>query len=170
MHETINKHARGSGSLAPRSALTIVILFACISSTFAQFSFEGVVVSIADGDTVSVKAGQKVFKLRLHGIDAPERGQDFGTKAKEALAAGIAGKMVLVHVRDIDRYGRIVAELFCDDVNWGLKLLEEGLAWHYTAYDSSAVYAEAEARARQARRGLWSKPGPVPPWEYRKKS
>jgi endonuclease YncB( thermonuclease family) len=128
----------------------------------------GKVVRIADGDTITVLDAANVqHKVRLQGIDAPERGQPFGTVARDRLAGLAMGKAVAVIGGKRDKYGRTLArvEIGGDDV--GLRLVAEGLAWHYTRYSDDAGLAAAERAARAARRGLWADAAPVPPWEWR---
>lgn len=143
---------------------------AAVSPAAAQFSFEARVIRITDGDTLTVRAGEKNFRVRLHGIDAPERGQAFGTKAREFLADGIAGKAVALRVLGVDRYGRLIAELLIGTTNWNIELLRAGMAWHYAEYDDSHAYKAAEAAARASRRGLWADLAPEAPWEYRRRN
>jgi len=151
-----------------RIVLLALLVVLGMQSLSAQFSVEGRVISITDGDTFNLRIGEKNFRVRLHGVDAPERGQAYGTKARDFLADGIAGKTVTLVVRDIDRYGRMIAEVFTGTTNWNLELLRAGFAWHYTQYDKSAAYAAAEQTARQLRRGLWVEREPVAPWDFRK--
>lgn len=144
--------------------------FAAVAPASAQFSFEARVIRITDGDTLTVRAGERNFRVRLHGVDAPERGQAFGTKARDFLADAVAGKAVALRVLDVDRYGRLIAEVLIGTTNWNLELLRAGLAWHYAEYDDTPAYRAAEAAARASRRGLWTEPAPEAPWEYRRKN
>jgi endonuclease YncB( thermonuclease family) len=131
--------------------------------------FTGRVVGISDGDTLTVLKGHTLIKVRLHGVDAPEAGQDFGSRAKQA-ASGLAfGKEVTVHPVDTDRYGRTVAVVVLPDGrNLNHELVKAGMAWVYTKYArGDAVLARLEAEARAARRGLWSQASPIPPWDWR---
>ncbi len=135
----------------------------------------GEVVSVADGDTVTVlDASRTQHRIRLAGIDAPERKQAFGTRSREHLAGMVFRKSVTVQYDKRDRYGRIVGKVVVDGVDTGLEQIEAGMAWHYKAYASEqpssdrVAYAWAEGDARAARRGLWRDPAPVPPWEYRR--
>jgi endonuclease YncB( thermonuclease family) len=147
----------------------------------------GRVVSVADGDTVTVLDANKVpHKVRLAGIDAPEKSQPFGDRSKQSLSRAVMGKEVKVLWSKQDRYGRLVGTVWvappgtgctgpdCPktlDVN--LAQLTVGLAWHFKKYADEQspqergqyAYAEEEARARKA--GLWSQPDPIPPWQYR---
>jgi endonuclease YncB( thermonuclease family) len=103
----------------------------------------------------------------LEGIDCPEQGQDFGTRAKQFTSALVFGKDVEVKEYYPDRYGRMVARILVGGQDVSLELVKAGLAWHFKRYSSDPVLAEAEVEARRARVGLWSMPGAVPPWEWR---
>lgn len=130
----------------------------------------GKVVHIADGDTLTVLDADKVqHKIRLYGIDAPEKAQAFGTKAKEALGEKVHEKTVRVVWKEHDRYGRIVGDVYLRDRNINLELVQNGFAWWYRQYakDSKAL-EKAEAEARKERRGLWHDKNPEPPWEFRR--
>lgn len=108
-------------------------------------------------------------QIRLAGIDSPEKKQPFGTKAKDALATLVFGKDVTVTVVDKDRYGRWVGKVYQGEVDVNEKLVREGYAWRFPTYDKAREYADAEAEARRAKRGLWWDKDPIPPWEFRKK-
>jgi endonuclease YncB( thermonuclease family) len=132
-------------------------------------SITGKVVSIADGDTVTVLDQlDEQHRVRLFGIDAPEKSQAFGSRSKQNLADKVFGKMVRVDVVDIDRYGREVGRIYLGDRFINLEQVQDGCAWRYTQYDRRREFAAAEAGAREERRGLWSEAHPTPPWEYRR--
>jgi endonuclease YncB( thermonuclease family) len=113
-------------------------------------------------------------KIRLQGIDAPERKQAFGTKSKEHLSDSVAGKFVIVEYSKRDRYERILGKVLLSDQDMNFEQIKAGLAWHYKKYQNEQttvdrkLYSETEIEARKAKRGLWHDPEPVPPWEYRK--
>lgn len=138
---------------------------------FAQLSFAqliGKVVSIADGDTFTMLVNNERIRIRLHGIDCPEKGQDFSNVAKDLLSNYVFGKTVTVKEMDTDRYGRTIGMVVIDSVNVNQKLLEAGLAWHYTQYDKNPAWAKLEREAKNKKLGLWSLPNPIAPWDYRK--
>jgi endonuclease YncB( thermonuclease family) len=129
------------------------------------------VVGIADGDTIKVlTAANKQVKIRLHGIDAPEAGQPFGSRAKQAASSLAFGKAVTIRERDRDRYGRTVADVVLPDGRvMNHELVRQGMAWHFVRYaPRDHELARLQAEARKARVGLWSEPNPVPPWEWRR--
>lgn len=135
----------------------------------------GRVVAVADGDTVTVLDSQQVqHRIRLQGIDAPERRQPFGERSKQLLSSLVFRKAVLVKADKTDRYGRRVAVIYLDGVDINLRMLTAGMAWHYKKYENEQTvqerrsYTVAEDSARLGRVGLWSDPNPVPPWDFRR--
>jgi len=148
--------------------LVLFFLSALCSPAFADFS--GRVVGVSDGDTIKVMHNGKAEKIRLHGIDCPEKAQPFGTKAKQFTSAMVFGKAVTVQVIDMDRYGRTVADVILPDGRvLNRELIAAGLAWWYKRYSQDKSLGLLEAEARAARRGLWADPHPVPPWEFRRR-
>jgi endonuclease YncB( thermonuclease family) len=154
-----------NGMKKPRLTLLMVFLTAPL---LASETYTGKCVGVHDGDTISVMHSGKAVKIRLEGIDCPELGQDFGTRAKQFTSAMVFGKDVQVKEYNLDMYGRMVARVYVEAKDLSLELVKAGLAWHYKHYSSDPVLAEAEVRARRAKTGLWSMPNPVPPGEYRK--
>ncbi len=144
------------------------LLLALIYLTAAD-TLTGKVVRIADGDTVTILVGANQVRVRLFGIDAPERGQDYSRKSKEALADLVIEKEVRVVVHDKDRYGRTVGDIYVGDTFVNEKMIKDGWAWNYAHYSKSKHYAELEREAREARKGLWAGKNPIPPWDYRAK-
>jgi micrococcal nuclease len=134
----------------------------------ATTTFVGRVVAVQDGDTISVMRGGRAERVRVHGIDAPEGGQEFGNRAKQFLSGLVFGKIVGVEVRDTDRYGRTVGRVTVDGHDAGLEMVRAGLAWHDVRYSSDPLLAIAETEARIARRGLWVQSAPLAPWESRR--
>src|SRR2546425_7886966 len=108
----------------------VLLLLALPSLAFADFS--DLVVGVTDGDTIKVLRNGKAEKIRLHGIDCPEKSQPFGTRAKQFTSEMVFGKTVTVHVTDRDRYGRTVADVILPDgTNLNRELVKAGLAWWY---------------------------------------
>ncbi|MCS3940222.1 endonuclease YncB(thermonuclease family) [Salinibacter ruber] len=107
----------------------------------------------------------------MHGVDAPESAQSYGTAATRAARQYVDGKSVRVAVEEIGRYGRAVARVEVQGADLGAMLIRRGLAWHYRQYaPGETEYARLQRQARNADRGLWSQPSPVPPWEWRSRS
>jgi endonuclease YncB( thermonuclease family) len=145
----------------PSSSLLLVVLL--LGQTV------GKVVSITDGDTIIVRPEQgPSVKVRLIHIDAPERGQAFGTRARQALGNLIDGEVVEVVGTAKDCYGRLLGDVHHDGRSVNMELVNLGMAWAFVEYEPPAEYIEAEKAARAARRGLWVDPEPIPPWEWRK--
>lgn len=128
----------------------------------------GKVVKVVDGDTLHVYTNKKTYKIRLSGIDAPERGQAYGKRAKEHLEFLVAGKQVIAIVESKDRYGRYVASMKVQSKDVCAEMLTAGYAWHYKQYDNNKYYDELQREAKKAKRGLWLDKKPQAPWEYRK--
>jgi len=150
--------------------IVVPILFVALNAICHADEIKGKVVSIADGDTVTVLDAEKVqHKIRLQGIDAPEKAQAFGTKSKEHLSEKIGEKEVVVKWKEKDRYGRVLGEIYLGDRHINLEMVQDGMAWHYKRYSKSKELAGAEETARKAKKGLWADKEPVPPWEFRKK-
>lgn len=151
--------------------LIAIPLFAILlsSPSFAFADFSGRVVGVSDGDTLRVLHSGKTEKIRLNGIDCPEKGQPFGTKAKQFTSAMVFGKEVTIQVKDTDKYERTVADVMLPDGRvLNRELVAAGLAWWYRKYSKNESLGQLEADARTARRGLWADPKPVPPWCWRK--
>lgn len=132
------------------------------------FAFDGLVVAVQDGDTLTVLVEQRQVKVRLASIDAPERKQPFGTRARESLVDICHGKQATVTPTTRDRYGRTVGEVVCDGVPAEPEQVRRGMAWVYVQYapKGSPLY-QLEAVARADRLGLWADHSPIPPWIWR---
>ena len=133
--------------------------------------FSGQVVRILDGDTLEVLHNHHTERIRLSGIDCPEKGQAFGHKAKEATSTLVFGKEVTLQSHGKDKYRRTIAEvLLPDGSNVNHELVKDGWCWWYRKYaPGDTVLETLETEAREAKRGLWADPQPVPPWEWRKR-
>jgi micrococcal nuclease len=140
---------------------------AVAASKPAVHDITGKVVSVHDGDTVTVLVGGRQHKIRLNGIDAPELSQDYGRRSRQLLASLCFGKIVRVRVVDIDRYGREVGDVFLGDSAVNAEMVRAGLAWHYKQYSTDPALAALEVDARAAKRGLWAAPHPTAPWDWR---
>ncbi|HEY8514849.1 MAG TPA: thermonuclease family protein [Candidatus Binatia bacterium] len=146
----------------------LVALATALATPALAASFRGRVVKIRDGDTIDVLRDRTAVKVRVFGVDAPERGQPYSARAKSFTADLVGNREVRVEVKEVDRYGRIVGEVLLDDGrSLGPELVRAGLAWHYRRYSKDPELARLEEEARRARRGLWADPKPTPPWAYR---
>ena len=137
---------------------------------------KGIVVGISDGDTITVLDKlSKEHNVRLMGIDAPEKSQTFGNEAKKTLSNYIYKKEVSVEYKKYDKYKRIVGKVTLDGQDICLKMIVDGMAWHFTEYEKEqsktdrVLYREAEATAREVNLGLWVEKQAVSPWLFRQK-
>ncbi|MCB5246585.1 MAG: thermonuclease family protein [Candidatus Cloacimonetes bacterium] len=128
----------------------------------------GKVVSIQDGDTITVLQGSSTYRIRLQGIDCPEKGQAFGNVARQFTSDLAFGKKVKVKYEERDQYKRYLGTVYVGDRNLNKELLKAGLAWHYKEYSKDPVLAGLEVKARLDKKGLWSYPKAIPPWEFRR--
>lgn len=153
--------------------LALVIL--CIYSTisFAE-TLSGHVVGVTDGDTVTLlDAAKHQYKIRLSGIDAPEKAQPYGQASKKALSDLIYDKDVIVEYSKYDRYGRVIGKILLHSADVNLEQIKKGLAWHYKKYQNEQsasdqkLYADEEIKAQAAQVGLWQEPNAIPPWDWR---
>jgi endonuclease YncB( thermonuclease family) len=149
--------------------LAVLLLAALLASCWESVETSSAeVVGVDDGDSFTVLRNQEEQRVRLQGIDAPERGQAFANRARQHLSGLVYGKMVEIEHLGEDRYGRILARVRVGDVDVNLRMVDDGYAWHFKRYSTERALARAERRARRARRGLWVDPDPVPPWEWRR--
>ncbi len=153
----------------------ITILFLALACTAHSETITGRVVGVADGDTITVLDANKVqHKIRLSGIDAPEKKQAFGNRSKESLSALAFDKTVNVETDKRDRYGRQIGKVLVNGRDVNLVQVERGMAWFYRQYqreqspNNRRLYDTAEDAARAGKRGLWRDADPVPPWEFRR--
>lgn len=149
-------------------------LIALIGIAFSAIAFEGKVVGVSDGDTITVLDSNRVqHKIRVAGIDAPEKGQDFGVKAKEYMSGLVFDKTVNLPEAKIDKYGRTVSRVLVGNTDAGIEMIKAGLAWHYKKYEIEQLpadrvsYGSAEIKARNEHIGLWSQGTPIRPEDYR---
>jgi endonuclease YncB( thermonuclease family) len=171
------------------SRFILLTFFALILT--AQISYpatrilDGAVTKVADGDTITVMdAHKQQYRVRIAGIDAPEKGQPFGNASRKSLSAMAAGKEVRVEFTKYDRYGRIVGKVLVrppdcptcgKTLDVGLAQVTTGMAWWYRYYaheqspEDQGRYELAEQEAKAKKRGLWQDKNPEPPWEWRRR-
>jgi endonuclease YncB( thermonuclease family) len=152
-----------------------LILLITISDISVADEILGKVISIADGDTITVlDSNERQHKVRLLGIDAPEKNQPFGNQSKQSLTGMVFGKTVVIDYNKRDKYARIIGKVLLDGNDINLEQVKRGLAWHYKQYEKEqeladrSIYANGEYLARRDSKGLWADQNPVPPWEFRK--
>ena len=150
--------------------LLLAVLLVVISFSCAAQRFTVKVVGISDGDTFTgLNRDNLQLKIRIYGIDAPEKKQAFGNRAKEMLSDLIFGKDVVVDIQSQDGWGRYISYVFTQDgEDVSLRMIQEGMAWHFVKYDATEQYADAEVVARKEKKGLWVDTEPIAPWDFRK--
>lgn len=156
-----------------RNLLAGLLLILSISVHSAELV--GKVIKVTDGDTITIlDANNEKFKVRLSGIDAPEKKQAFGKASKQSLADLVAGKIVTVDYNKRDRYKRIIGKVKHENRDVNLEQVKRGLAWHYKKYEGEqyvedrALYAHQEYLALRNKIGLWADDKSIAPWTYRK--
>ncbi|MFY7295282.1 thermonuclease family protein [Enterobacter cloacae complex sp. IR5457] len=166
-----DNYKRQAGQFLP------IITQLCCATTLLFVSFNsyadirGRVVRILDGDTLEVlQQNGELTRVRLNGIDAPEKAQPFGQRSRQALTEMTAGKVVHIAGNNRDRYDRLLGTVWYDSKDINAVQVLTGMAWAYR-YRGKAVipaYAGLEKTARKDRTGLWAEPAPVEPWRWRK--
>ena len=161
-----------NGPTVLRHLLLVAWLLAASIASASELA--GRIVGVVDGDTVDLLTDDKqVVRIRLAGIDAPERKQPFGSVAKKALSALVFAKRASLRGSKQDRYGRLIAKVLVDGRDANLTMVSLGYAWHYKRHESEqdardrTLYSAAQESAMRERRGLWRDPKPIAPWEFR---
>jgi micrococcal nuclease len=148
----------------------LVFLFLLLLTPATGRSWTAKVVSVTDGDTINVIRDGRQEKVRLYGIDTPEKGQDYGQQARDLTSALVAGRNVEVEQKDTDRYGRVVGLVKVDGQSLNELVIQNGYAWVYWQYCKEKFCTEwvkSEGVARQQKKGMWSSSVVIPPWEWR---
>lgn len=138
-----------------------------VLATLSLLAHPAKVIKISDGDTITVLNNKEQTKVRLYGIDAPEKKQDYGQKSKQFLASLIAGQVVEVEPKGKDRYKRTLGIIYHKGQDINAQMVLNGYAWAYVKY--SRIYVNQEKTARENKRGLWQSSDPTPPWVWRKR-
>ena len=155
------------------TALLAIIILCCLPSISLAQTITGKVVSVADGDTITILIKQKKqIKIRLSAVDCPESGQAYGKQAKKFTSGMVYGKQVKVEPVTTDRYGRIVAMVYQNGANLSEQIIANGYGWVFRKYCSKWAFCNdwlrLEKNARDRQIGLWSDTHAMPPWEWRK--
>ncbi len=152
----------------PHFSLLFILLLTLAPASLAQ-TITGKVVGVSDGDTIKVvTSANKLYKVRLNGVDCPETSQPFGATAKQWTSQAVFGQQVRVVVKSVDQYGRTLGVVFLNGRNVNQGLVLSGMAWWYRRYaPRDAALKQLEAKARSAKRGLWADKTPVAPWQWR---
>lgn len=153
----------------------VFIALAVLATTSNAETLTGRVVGIADGDTLTLlDATNTQHKIRLSGIDSPEKRQPFGQACKKSLSDLAYDRVVAVESNKLDRYGRVIGKVLVNGQDVNLEQVRRGCGWHYKKYQNEQIlddqlsYNAAEGAARASRVGLWTDNEPMPPWEWRK--
>ena len=162
-------------TLAPRAASAVIGLTLSLSALAETYTAR--VVGVTDGDTIKVLDGRRTaHKIRLAGIDAPEKAQPYGQRSKRYLADQVYGRTVTLDCGELDRYKRLLCVVLLDGRDINLSQVQAGYAWWYQRYSRMQTlhqrqsYEEAELAARARRAGLWRDNSQSPPWEWRKRA
>ena len=145
----------------------LILLVSCEPTD--ENTIKGKVIKVADGDTITIvtEDGQKV-RVRLEGIDAPEKGQDFGNKSKQFLNDLCYNKIVKVIDKGQDKYGRMLGVVYLDDLNLNEEMVRNGLSWYYDYFVEDSRLDSLQQQARKDKLNIWSMKKPVHPHEFRK--
>jgi len=153
----------------------IAIALTVLSTASNAGSLAGRVVGIADRDTLTLlDASNAQHKIRLSGIDSPEKGQPFGHACKKSLSDLAYGRVVAVESNKLDRYGRVIGKVLVNSQDVNLEQVRRGCGWHYKKYQNEQIlddrlsYNAAEESAKASKVGLWADNEPMPPWDWRK--
>ena len=141
-----------------------------VAPAICSADFSGEVVRVLDGDTIEVMHQGHSERIRLFGIDCPEKGQAFGNRAKQFTSGLAFAETVTVETHGLDKYGRTIGDVILPDGDsLNRELVKAGLAWWYRRYaPHDAALRELEEQARLSKQGLWADPHAMPPWEWRK--
>lgn len=160
-----NRRARGA---CRGWAAAWVAVWVLLPAAAAAAEFAGRVVGITDGDTIKVLHAGRAETVRLQGVDAPERRQAYGERARRFAADLSFDRTVVVRAAGRDRNGRLLGEVVLPDGrSLNQELVRAGYAWWFRRYSRDARLARLEEEARQGRRGLWADQAPQPPWDFR---
>ena len=164
MHQTLTK------------SLCCLLIYLISAIGVQAETLVGKVVGITDGDTITVLDADKTeHKIRLMGIDAPEKKQDFGNESKKALSNYIYQKEITVEYRKQDRNKRKVGKIILGKQDICLQMIKDGMAWHYKDYEKEQpkidrdLYSQAELKAREEKIGLWQDSKAIAPSTFRHK-
>lgn len=139
------------------------------TSAASEATLVGRVVSVTDGDTLTVLVDNQQVRVRLAEIDAPERGQPWASRSRDVLRAIVDGESIQIVETDRDRWGRLVGRVYLEGRDVNAEMVQRGAAWAFLRYQTDPRFSGYQADAREARVGLWSLPDneTIPPWEWR---
>ncbi|MGC4095704.1 MAG: thermonuclease family protein [Nitrospira sp.] len=172
MSRSVLQYRVGDTRSSVQAGFSVVILWFVtigLPSTAATANdYSGEVITVLDGNTIDVLHNGKTERIRLYGIACPEKGQPYGYGAKDATSLLSFALEVTLHLHGKDKHGRVLADvLLADGTNVNHELVKDGWCRWYQKYaPGDAALEKLETEARQANRGLWVDPEPVPPWEW----
>lgn len=147
----------------------LLLLLIQLSGIARAEEFSGTVIAVLDGDTVLVARGSgRPVKVRLAGIDAPEKAQEYGVESRKSLLEMVLRKQVQISSKAVDDYGRLVAEISVDGLSINHEQVRRGMAWDYSRFHGNRELLALQREARQARRGLWAGEAIIEPAQWRK--
>jgi endonuclease YncB( thermonuclease family) len=156
------------GKILIEAVASLLALIIIVAPAIAA-DFKGQVIRVLDGDTIEVLHEKKPERIRLYGIDCPEKGQAFGQKAKQATSSLLFGKDVRIETHGRDKHRRTLGTVFDGDLNVNQELVKEGWCWWFRKFvPKDLTLKQFEQEAKEAKKGLWADPNPVPPWLYRR--
>ncbi len=171
LRRRVEGRVRMMRTIGPVCTVLVWVLGGSVSiAAVTSAEFSGSVVRVLDGDTLEVRHAGVTARIRLQGIDCPEKRQAFGQRAKQAASGLVFGQRVTITAHGRDRYGRTVGTVILPDgTPLNDELVRQGWCWWYRKYaPENAVLERLETEARTAKRGVWTDPHPIPPWEWRK--
>lgn len=151
--------------------ITLIFVLTFTLNLFPD-TYSAKVIGVMDGDSIKVLRDKHQVKIRVYGVDCPEKKQPFGARAKQFTSSLVFGRIVSVKEMDTDRYGRTVALINIYEKSLSRELIVNGYAWVYSQYcdkDFCSRWIKYQDAARKKKLGLWSKPDPIAPWVFRKK-
>ena len=157
---------------AIRCLITAILVILLVTTSAAE-TLSGRCIAVADGDTITILTpAKRQVRVRLACVDCPERRQAFGKRAKQFMSSLVFARRVRVEVVDRDRYGRVIGWVYVagprgNELCVNEELVKAGLAWVYRKYCRNPRLLAFEREAKEARRGLWGDPHPMPPWMFR---
>ena len=140
----------------------------CWASVADAETFMSRAMAVLDGDTLLVQHGDRTLSVRLADIDAPEKAQPGGAAAHNSLSELVNGKQLEITSVSMDQYGRMVAKIKVDFLDVNAEQVRRGMAWEYSLHHSNKDMVALQKAAQAAKRGLWAKPNPIPPSDWRK--
>lgn len=159
-----------------RGQALIAIAFTLMTTATNAGTLNGLVVGITDGDTLTLLVDRQQYKIRIAGIDAPERHQAWGDKSKLNISRLSHSKTAIADCPKVDRWGRQICKVTVNGVDIGLEQVKDGMAWWYRKYakeqaaEDRPIYENAELMAQLRRLGLWGETNPMPPWDFRREN